>query len=766
MIRKALLLTVLIACLTAFLSAEKIANIVITGNSKISEETILFYMKSQKNGPYSRDLLVEDFQSLWETGFFSNIEFRDSDSPQGKIITVMVEENPTLASVTYNTGRRVKEKDITEKLQEESLLLSSSFYITPVKLKKVKTVILDLLRDKGFYNGTVEIIQNEQPGNALDLVVNVENGPKTRVGDVIFTGIGDRNISSGFLKKGIKNNKEHNLVSTILGKDVFQPAQLSEDLEELKLRFKQKGFVEARIGKPRISMKNGMTLFGSRVQKMVTITIPVDPGPQYIYQGCSVEGNEIVKTDYIKSLITLEKNDIYNEKEINENIQEIHKVYQNMGYLSSLITPEKDLDPEKKHLTLRLKVHEGEIAYLNRLSFVGNTYTKDRVLRRQFFLREGRRIRAAWLEDSIRRMKQLGLVDIADPPFKFKQNPDEPQQMDLEINVTEMHRQMINFQSGYSGYNGLFLAVGYSTKNFLGVGESLSINLSHGERLKNYQLSFTEPRLFHLPINVGFNLFKTDTDYYGYFKRKTAGFSLFTYFRFWRYWGGHLTYRYSQIDEDEITEIYYPYFYFNGIMSTLAPTIYYNTVDSPIFPTSGTKVQLDYGYSGGFLGGDVNTHKFTFTFVNYLPIHKGKTLGVQFRYMDIIQFGEGSIPRTERIYLGGERSIRGFQPYAIGPRNSQGYSTGGAKGFHLNVEFHLPLSKEISFIPFYDIGNSYQSGDNISLDNIYQSMGAEVKIFIPMLNVPFRLIFAYNPRLLYSQDSHFVFRLGVGPSFY
>jgi|GEM_PF-1471437 len=763
---KAALFLLVVICLVSWLSAETIREIVITGNKKISEETIKFYMKSQPQGPFSRETLVEDFATLWETGFFSDIVFESSDTPEGKVVTVRVVENPTLSTVTYNTGRRVKEKDITEKLQEESIHLSSSFYITPVKLKKVKQVIQDLLKDKGFYNGTVEIVKKPRDGNSLDLVINVENGPKTRVAEVMFTGIDTDKISPGFLKKGIKNNQEHNLISTILGKDIYQPAKIGEDLEEIKLRFKQKGFVEARIGKPRISMRNGQTLFGSKVVKMVWITIPVDPGPQYRYQGCTIEGNEIVRTEYLQSLITLEENDIYNEKKIQDNIQEIQKVYQNMGYLSSLITPEKDLDPEKKHLTLRLKVHEGKIAYLNRLSFVGNTYTKDRVLRRQFFLREGSRIRAAWLEDSIRRMKQLGLVDIADPPFKFKQNPEDPQQMDLEIHVTEMHRQMINFQSGYSGYNGLFLAVGYSTKNFLGVGESLSINLSHGERLKNYQLSFTEPRLFHLPVNVGFNLFKTDTDYYGYFKRKTAGFSLFTYFRFWRYWGGHLTYRFSQIDEDEITEIYYPYFYFSGTMSTVAPTIYYNTVDSPVFPTSGTKIQFDYGYSGGFLGGDVDIHKFTFTFVNYFPIHKGKTLGVQFRYHDIIPFGDESIPRTEKIYLGGERSIRGFQPYAIGPRNFQGYSLGGVKGFHLNVEFHFPLSKEFSIIPFYDIGNAYGLDDDMNLGNVYQSMGAEVKIFIPMLNVPFRLIFAYNPRLLYPDDSHFVFRLGVGPSFY
>lgn len=764
--KKILLLLVFVILISGCLSADKIKDIVVKGNKKISQETILFYMKSQKNSNFSKEILKQDFSSLWKTGFFENISISSNDSPDGKIITLEVIENSTLSSVKYVIGKKIKEKDIQEKLQAESIVLSSSFYITPVKLKRVKSIINDLLVEKGYHNGKVVIAKNMKEGNLMDLVINVDHGLKTRVGSVEFSGLKNQKISPTFLRRGLKNNKKHGLLSTILNKDIYQPDKLSEDLEEVKLKFKEKGFVEARIGKPTITMRNGMTLFGAKIQRMVRIVIPVEPGPQYKFKGCTIEGNKIIRTDYIKSLITLKENELYNEKKIQDNIQEIHKVYQNMGYLQSLVTPEKDLDPEKKLLTLHIKIHEGKIIYLNKLKFVGNTYTKDRVLRRQFFLREGNRIRAAWLEDSIRRMKQLGLVDISDPPFKFKQVPEDPQKMDMEIHVTEMHRQMINFQAGYSGYNGMFLSVGYQTKNFLGVGESLGINLSHGERLKNYQLSFTEPRLFHLPVNVGFNLFKTDMDYVGYFKRKTAGFSIFTNFRFWRYWGGYLTYRYSQIDEDQLAEIYNPYFYFSGIMSAFSPSIFYNTVDSPIFPSSGMKIQLDYTYSGGVLGGKVDMHKYIFTFVKYTPVLKGKIIGVQLRYYNIVPFGEGVIPRTEKIYLGGERSIRGFQPYRIGPRNFQGFALGGDKGFHVNLEFHLPFSKEITLIGFYDIGNAYGLDEEMTFDNVYQSMGAEIKIFIPMLNVPFRLIFSYNPRLIYPEDSHFAFRLGVGPSFF
>jgi outer membrane protein assembly factor BamA len=111
-------------------------------------------------------------------------------------------------------------------------------------------------------------------------------------------------------------------------------------------------------------------------------------------------------------------------------------------------------------------------------------------------------------------------------------------------------------------------------------------------------------------------------------------------------------------------------------------------------------------------------------------------------------------------------SIRGFDIYNLGPRDKSGNVLGGNKSFYLNFEYAIPLTQQFSFVFFYDVGNSYDVGMPIKLKDVYSSAGLELKIFVPMLNVPFRLIFAYNPRLLSSADQHFVFKFAVGPSFY
>jgi len=141
-------------------------------------------------------------------------------------------------------------------------------------------------------------------------------------------------------------------------------------------------------------------------------------------------------------------------------------------------------------------------------------------------------------------------------------------------------------------------------------------------------------------------------------------------------------------------------------------------------------------------------------------------LGLHAVYEGLVPFGGKGIPFYEKFFMGGERSIRGFDIYTLGPRDKNGSILGGNKSFLLNVEYAIPLTQQFSFVFFYDVGNSYDVGMPIKLKDVYSSAGLELKVFVPMLNVPFRLIFAYNPRLLNAADQHYVFKFAVGPSFY
>jgi outer membrane protein insertion porin family len=315
--------------------------------------------------------------------------------------------------------------------------------------------------------------------------------------------------------------------------------------------------------------------------------------------------------------------------------------------------------------------------------------------------------------------------------------------------------------------------LGYSTQNFMGVGESLGLNLQTGTRSKQYSLSFSEPYLFNLPASLGMSVHKTSISYPNLYTRNGAGFDISTSFRFLRFMGASLGYSFESVEMSDVSDqliLSNPYYYFyygegRRKISSIAPTFYYSSVDSPIFPTRGTKYLVSYRYSGGFLGGDVDMHKIRLQFVKFIPIGKHHTIGMQLVYDGIKKFGKNPIPNYELYFLGGEQSIRGFDIYQIGPRNESGYVVGGNKSFFANFEYQIPLNQQFSFNLFYDIGNAYDFGKPISFKNVYSSMGLEFKVFVPMLNVPFRLIFAYNPRITKNGESHLAFRFAVGPSF-
>jgi len=760
-------------CLLVFfvqiLSAEVIEDIKIEGNKKISRETVQFYIKSRPGSIYDEEKLKEDFKVLWETGFFENIRIESANGEKGKIVRFILSENPLISTVTYKKNKKIKEADITQELLNNNITIQPFSYYSPAKIGRAKTIITNMLLKKGFNQASVTIDEKINNGQ-IALTVQVESGPKTRIHNVVFPGLDEKTLSPAWLRWGMKNNMVHSLISTVLNKDVYNLEKINDDLEELRLRFQQKGFLEAKVGSPELSWVNQKTVFG-QAQKMLVLSIPVEMGPRYKIGNITIEGNKVIKASFLRQMVTLKKGKIFNFKKRNKAVEAIRKFYGGLGYFYAQIAPRENLDPVKKIADLTIQIQENDVAYLGKLEFTGNTFTKDHVIRREWFLREGQRLNINSLEDSIKRMKQLGLVTIEKMP-EIKPDPKDPQKINITADVQEVNRQQINFNVGYSGYEGWFLALGYSTQNFLGLGETFAVNLQQGTIARTYQFAFTEPYLFNTRASFGFDIAKTYYRYPNLYTREGEGFNLSVATRFWKFWGASLVYSWENVAISDVVDTnmsdYYSYLYSDGkrLISSITPTIYYSTVDSPIFPQSGNKILASYRYAGGFLGGDLFAHRLKLEMTKFQPLWSNHVLGLHAVYEGIQAFGDKALPFYEKFFLGGERSIRGFEVYTIGPRNTGGSILGGNKSLYFNMEYSIPVAQQFSFVFFYDVGNSYNTGSPINLRDVYQSAGLELKVFVPMLNVPFRLIFAYNHRLIDPEDKHFVFRFAVGPSFY
>jgi outer membrane protein insertion porin family len=765
---------------------ELIEKITIVGNERVTPETVMFYLSAREGDYYSDELLKKDFMVLWSTGFFSNIRIEQASGAKGKIVKIYLEENPVIKTIAYKTGKKVKEDDIVNKLKEKDEYVLPYSYYNPHKIQKITKTIEDLLAEKGLHAAKVDVETSKKGKGEVDIQFKIDEGPKVRVGEVEF--IGKPKLPQSTLREAMKENQQLNLLSWVTGKSLFKQNKLPDDLANIKKKFQENGYMEATISEPRIEEVTKRSFPFFKKQKMMKIVIPVNAGYLYRLGEVKIEGVKSFSAEKLKALIKLEKGEIYRTSIREKSVKDIQEVFTNYGYLYGQVIPVENLDPKNKVVNVTYNLYEGEICFLRRLEFKGNLFTKDKVIRREMLISEGEVFRLALFKDSVLRVRQLGLVDIEkDPDIKPAQ--DDPTQLDVMVNVKELQRNNIQFSAGYSGYEGMFVAASYSTVNFLGAGENLELTAQVGKRVRNYVFGFNEPYLFDYPLSVGFNIYDRYMVYPYLYNRKGRGIDLTLGARIIGYWRSSLTYGYELVDisqpqtqsgetetfnSSSLSSSYYdPYSqglmgWGHYIISSVSPSLYRSTVDSPLTPTRGTMYMISLKYAGTFLGGEIHMIKPRFEFTHFQPIIRGQSLGFHIEYSYVKPLRNSEVPFWERYFLGGERNIRGYEIYTIGPRDEQGSNIGGLKSMVINAEYILHVGGQDSplyLIAFHDMGNAYSQQERLSLKNMYMSSGVEARIFVPALRVPFRLIFSYNNRRIYRDDSNFAFRFAIGTTF-
>ncbi|MBE3109265.1 MAG: outer membrane protein assembly factor BamA [Acidobacteria bacterium] len=767
---KKFVLAILLIVLPGLLAAQEILEkIEIVGNDRVTLETILYYLTVREGDSYVTDQFRRDFRVLWSTGFFSNIKFEEAQGTRGRIVRITVEENPVVKAITYKTGKKVKEKAIVDKLKEKDQAILPYSYYSPYKLQRIKDTITDLLFEKGLLASKIDTEIVKQGKNEVDVMIRIDEGPKVRVGEVVFEGT--TKLAPSALKWSMKDNRPHSLFNWVLGKDVYKQNKLTDDVDLIKKKYQENGYMEAAVGQPRIEEIERRTVTFKK-QKMMRLTIPITAGYLYRVGEIKVEGNKAVNIKYLRAMVKLQPGEVYSTKDREKSVDDISKVYRDGGYVYVQVIPVENLDPKRKIVNVTFNIVEGEVAFLNRLDFRGNIYTKDKVIRREMIIREGDRFSLSMFQNSILRIKQLGLVDLEKDP-DYKTNPDDPTKIDVQVNVKELQRNNIQFTAGYSGYEGTFVAFSYSTVNFLGAGETLELTAQQGKLVKNYSFGFSEPYLFDKPITAGFNIYDRKTDYssFGLYKQKTKGIDLSVGTRLFGMWRANMTYTIQKLNVSYPEGAAISSIYGSGAFyeSSITPMLFRSTIDSPLTPTHGTQYSLSMKYAGTFLGGAIDLIKPQIEFTYYHPIlgrgPKAHVIGFHAQYQFIRAINGSQIPYWEKFFLGGERSVRGYEVYTIGPRNESGYNLGGEKSAVFNAEYIIPVGGPLYVIAFYDVGNSIPYSDKLRFKDMYSSLGIEARLFIPALRVPFRLIFAYNNKKIYSTDPDFAFRFAVGTTF-
>jgi outer membrane protein insertion porin family len=819
--------------------------------SIIDPQTYLYYIQTQPSRsldgvwvPYDEAAeakLRDDFRRLWGTNFLDNLWIETMDEPYengviGKRIVFNMEERPRVKIVDYTGSSKVERTKVDEKMKELGVALRLDSFLDEGAVRRVKGIIQDLMSEKGYQFAEIASNVETLPGGPklVKVVFDVKEGPKVRIREVDFDGneaIGDRT-----LRRKMKETKQHGAFSWLTGGGTFKEAKFEEDADQVVAHYRNKGYIEARVGTPELK-----TLEDSPDGKTrwIQVHIPVTEGPRYKVGDFSFAGNTIVKSEGLRPLFKLKPGQWYSEKRIRDGLRKTQEIYGGVGYFE--FTGYPDLKPKaaavgpldgpaEPTVDVTMQLQEGEQYFVNRITFIGNTTTRDTVVRREMRLVEGGIFNTEALKYSVRRLNQVGYfknLEEGSQAIDVKKTPNEKNKVDVTLKLEEQNRNQLTFGAGVSQFEGFFGQLSFQTANFLGRGESLTISMQGGSRAQNYQLAFTEPFLFDRNITGGFDVYKRSLNYIGQFTQSSTGGNVTFGFPVADFSRLFMVYSYEQVQVLDLNPAYTnpQILQFNPFLadslllgaggkrtiSKIVPSFSFNTVDNPIFPSTGRRLTASFDFAGP--GGDTFFIKPTLEGVGFWRLSPRHSVGARAQFQYIRPYGDTKqLPIFEKLIMGGEYSVRGYDIRSIGPRDiNSGIVLGGNKSMLFNAEYLVQIAGPVRLVLFYDAGQVRDLGqkfgwkedilevvpppqpllvDPLSFTGFVDpnapkattqsvgrqsafktSTGAEIRFFMPVLNVPFRLIFAYNPqrggvlRNDLTPARRFQFRFAVGSTF-
>jgi outer membrane protein insertion porin family len=816
----------------------------------VEPQTYLFYMqvttkRSQPAQniwtPYDEsveELMKADFQRLWATSFLDDlrIEVTDYTFPNGvigKIITYHLEERERVKVVNYQGTKEIDRTKIDEQLRTRGIEMRLDSFRDGGTIRRVETVLREMMAEKGFTNAVVNHTVTPVAGGPklVNVTFNISDGPKIKIRRVEFTG----NVAkSDFtLRRKLKDNKPRGMFGWITGGGTYQEAKYEADADLIQSYYRNEGYVRVRVGQPEIrtleDSDDGKT-------RWVELRIPITEGPRYRVGDLTLAGNTIARSEALRPLFKLEKGEWFSEKRIRDGLIKSREIYGGAGYIeftgfpdykfsddptNEAAVPDALADvapqaPQTPTVDITMQLTEGPQYLVNRITFVGNTTTRDNVIRREMRLIEGSIYNMEALKYSIRRLNQLGYfeqINEQDPQaVKSEKTPGKPNAMDVTLTLKEQNRNQLTFGAGVSQYEGVFGQLGFQTANFLGRGESLTVSLQAGDRAQNYQLAFTEPFLFDRNITGGFDIYKRSLQFIGYYTQKSTGGNIMFGFPIAGFSRMFATYAYEQVKMADLNEAFLDPtcilraegctsvsltdlstispealeslrrnpFVFDSLLigeggrrtvSKITPSFVHNTVDNPIFPNTGQRFTAAIDLA--MLGGNTQFYKPTLEAIRFWRHTSRTSFGMRGQFQFIAPVGDTeTLPIFEKLFLGGEYNVRGFDIRSIGPSDPfTGLVLGGNKSFLFNAEYMFSIVSQVRLIAFYDAGQVADDREPFAIDKFRTSTGAEVRFFMPVLNVPFRLIFAANPQREGVLDNslqpakNFTFRFAVGSTF-
>jgi outer membrane protein insertion porin family len=649
----------------------------VVGNQRIEAGTIRSYMLVQPGDGFDPDRLDRSVKTLFSTGLFQNVQF----SRQGNVLIVTVVENPLVNKVAFEGNKRLGDDQIRPDVQSRPRAV-----FTPAMVEADRQKILDLYAKKGNFDASVEprIIRQDQ--NRVDVVFQISDGPTALISKIAI--VGNRAFSEERLVE-VMTSRESRWWRFLSSSDQYDPERMNLDKELLRRFYLKNGYADFEVLDATAEL--------SPDHKGFFVTYSVKEGDRYRL-GTTTITSQIrgVTPDDLRPVVELRDGDWYDGDAVGRAADAIEEFVHNRGYAFVEVKPRIKKDSDKHIVDLVFEVGEGPKVYIERIDIVGNTRTKDKVIRREFRLAEGDAFNAELIRKTRTRLTDLGYfggVEITTTPGSA------PDKAIISTRIAEKATGELSFGGGYSTDAGALVDIGLSERNLVGTGVAASINGVLAQKRSSINASVTDPYFLDRNLVAGFDLFVIQTNFLGTepYDEKRFGGALRIGYDF----NDHLrqVWSYSLVDRDvyDVVSTASPIILNQQgwtLLSQVSQLLTIDYRDSRLYPHSGWAIDLGADYAG--LGGSVDYIRGNVSAAYYIPLDRlmgdeqwGIKLAATAGYMVELPGGKDLI--IDRFFLGGD-NLRGFQTGGVGPHDANtGDPLGGRYIWTESQELRFPL---------------------------------------------------------------------------
>lgn len=701
-----------------------VRDVEIRGNRLTQESTIRFYLETEAGKAYVPRVLSEDIKRLYALETFDDIRVTAEEVEEGMRLVIAVTEKPTVRRVTYSGGRAIPEEEIDERIQlEERLTFDRGL------LSDTVTGLQNHYRESGYYFAHVRPEITPVDDNQVDVELVITEGRRIRIHKIQFTG--NTYFTDNQLRKEVQL-KEYTLPIVSDSASLYRPEVLRVDLQLLEQLYQNNGFVNVQLGEPVVEI--------NREAGAIVVTVPIArEGEQYKVGTVILTGSEVLNSEELRDLVRVTSGEIYSRETVRRDILALTEAYADKGYAFADIVPTVSLDQQTRLVNLSFTTRPGPRVYIGRIDIIGNERTQDRVIRRELRLDEGELYSSSKLRRSRQRLNNLQYFEEVNIDTRAGAEDD---MLDLEVQLRERATGQFSAGLGFSSVENVIFTASVVQNNLFGRGQSLSAHAHIGGISQDFSLSFREPWLYGRPIGLGASIFNRAEDFQTFDVNRT-GASLSLGRAIGEFTRLSAAYRYEVLDISNLSvnaSELLQQSQGESTTSSVTPSIVRDSRDNVFNPSEGSTNSFEIQLAG--LGGDNRYYRAVGNSTWYFALPAEMTGFVRGRFGFGDGFGDRTLPASERFFLGGVTTIRGFEFRDIGPEDDAGNPLGGTSFVQFNIEIGRSLGSVLRVVAFVDVGNVYGPDHDFDIGSLRRSAGLGIRIVTPI--GPIRLDYGFK----------------------